>query len=123
MTIRVLEGDLSVCKVRRIDESYLEDPFCFIGKTDCELSLVCLTGHAPSSFIAREDGWRAMRIEGELDFSLIGILSSISKILADNKIGIFAVSTYNTDYILVKKEDLARAVSSLEDAGYKIVRG
>jgi hypothetical protein len=63
--------------------------------------------------VAREDGWRGFRIEGVLDFSLIGILSLISTILADNQIGIFAVSTYNTDYILVKDENFDRAMDPL----------
>ena len=53
-----------------------------------------------------DDGWKMMRIQGVLDFSLIGILSKISAVLADNKIGIFAVSTFNTDYILVKEENI-----------------
>jgi len=69
---------------------------------------------------AREDGWKGFRIEGILDFSLIGILSKISAILADNKIGIFAVSTYNTDYILVKEGDLERAAQALSKAGYVV---
>ena len=74
----------------------------------------------PSETTAREDGWKGFRIEGVLDFSLIGILSKISTILAENKIGIFAVSTYNTDYILVKEENFERALSVLSEAGYEI---
>ena len=70
--------------------------------------------------IERDDGWKAFRIQGVLDFSLIGILSRISAILAENKIGIFAVSTYNTDYILVKKEKYQRALEALETAGYRV---
>ena len=74
----------------------------FIGSTDAELSLVCETDRVPRRTLAREDGWRALRIVGQLDFSLTGILSRIATILADEKIGIFAVSTYNTDYILFR---------------------
>ena len=70
--------------------------------------------------IERDDGWKAFRIQGVLDFSLIGILSRISAILAENKIGIFAVSTYNTDYILVKKENYQRALKALETEGYMV---
>ena len=58
----------------------------------------------PKDALERDDGWRAFRIQGVLDFSLIGILSAISAVLAENHIGIFAVSTYNTDYILTKEE-------------------
>lgn len=83
--------------------------------------LVCLTDDVPDNVIERNDGWRAFRIEGTLDFSLVGILSKISGILADNGIGIFALSTYDTDYILTKAENFDRAVHALEGAGYKIV--
>ena len=78
--------------------------FYFIGKTDEEVSLVCKTEDAPLNTIERDDGWREFRIQGVLNFSLIGILSKLSGILAEHQIGIFAVSTYNTDYILVKEE-------------------
>ena len=80
----------------------------FCGKTDEELSLVCLTKDVPAAAEPRDDGWKAFRIQGVLDFSLMGILSKLSGILAENHIGIFAVSTYNTDYILVKKENFTR---------------
>ena len=69
-----------------------------------------------------EDGWRAFRIQGELDFSLIGILAGISAVLAENKIGIFVVSTYNTDYVLTKADDFERALGLLESRGYGIAR-
>ena len=95
--------------------------FYFIGKTDEELSLVCRTEDTPSLTIERDDGWRGFRIQGTLDFSLIGILSKISGILAEHKIGLFAVSTYNTDYILVKEENFERALSTLNSEGYSVV--
>ena len=71
--------------------------------------------------LAREDGWRAFRIEGVLDFSLIGILAGISGILAENKIGIFVVSTYNTDYVLTKEESFERAMALLARHGYTVL--
>ena len=120
MKIKKLPYDLTVCKVADISAAGLNDEFFFVGKTDEEISLVCKTSAVPASTIAREDGWKGFRIEGVLDFSLIGILSKISTILAENKIGIFAVSTYNTDYILVKKENFERALSVLAEAGYEI---
>lgn len=69
----------------------------------------------------RDDGWKAFRIQGILDFSFIGILSAISDILAENKIGIFAISTFNTDYILTKAENYQKAIELLADAGYIIL--
>ena len=99
----------------------MESDFCFIGKTDEELSLVCKTEDTPANTVERDDGWRGFRIQGILDFSLIGILSKLSGILADHKIGIFALSTYNTDYILVKEENYERAMTILASEGYTIV--
>lgn len=120
MKIKKLLYDLSVCKVADVSVVGLNDEFFFVGKTDEEISLVCKTEDVPSETTAREDGWKGFRIEGVLDFSLIGILSKISTVLAENKIGIFAVSTYNTDYILVKEENFERALSVLAEAGYEI---
>lgn len=121
MELKKLEHILSVCKVADLAEINLAADFYFIGKTDEELSLVCRTEDAPEKTLQREDGWRGFRIQGVLDFSLIGILSKISGILAENKIGIFAVSTYNTDYILVKEDNYERALSVLASAGYTVV--
>ena len=120
MVIKKINGNFTVCKVTDYSQVNLDAEFCFTGKTDEERSLVCLTADTPSNTIEREDGWRAMRIEGVLDFSLVGILSKISGLLADARIGIFAVSTYNTDYILVKAEDEMKALQTLEAAGYQV---
>ena len=121
MRIKKMKDSFSVCKVEDFSMTDVDDEFCFIGKTDEEKSVVCLTRHVPANATHRDDGWRAFRIEGVLDFSLIGILSKISGILAENKIGIFAVSTFNTDYILVKEENFERALKVLGEAGYQIV--
>ena len=94
--------------------------FCFTAKTDEEISLVCKTEDVPEKTLVRDDGWKGFRIEGILDFSLIGILSKISSILAENRIGIFAVSTYNTDYIFVKEENFSKAINALKDSGYNV---
>lgn len=120
MKLKTLPYDLSVCKVAELSAINLTADFYFVGKTDEEISLVCRTEDAPMTTTAREDGWRGFRIEGVLDFSLIGILSKLTAILAENGIGIFAVSTYNTDYILVKTEFYERAISSLRNAGYEV---
>lgn len=98
-----------------------KNAYCFIGKTDEENSLVCITENVPDNVITRDDGWKAFRIQGVLDFSLIGILAKISSLLAENNIGIFAISTYNTDYILTKKDNYLKALEVLSCAGYKVV--
>lgn len=122
MKLKVLDANLSVCKVKALGDISAFGEYCFAAVTDEEISLVCKTERVPRETTAREDGWRGFRIEGELDFSLIGILAKISGILAENKIGIFAVSTYNTDYILTKEENFERALSALGSAGYDIER-
>ena len=121
MEIKRINYHFSVCKVRDFSEVDLTKEFCFIGKTDEENSLVCTTENVPDNVLEREDGWRAVRIQGILDFSLIGILSQISAVLAKNKIGIFAISTYNTDYILMKEENFEKAIKVLTEDGYQIV--
>ena len=121
MKLKKLDYDLTVCKVASELDVDLSKEFYFIGKTDEEYSIVCITEDTPAGVIERDDGWKGFRIQGELDFSLIGILSKLSGILAENEIGIFAVSTFNTDYILVKKENFDRALKVLALAGYDII--
>lgn len=81
----------------------------------------CITESCPKNTIKCDDGWKGFRIKGVLDFSLIGILAKISDLLAKNKIGIFAVSTYNTDYIFTKEDNYKKALDVLNNAGYEIV--
>ena len=120
MKLKILPHNLTVCKVANMQDISLEKDFYFVGKTDEEISLVCKTEDTPVNATDRDDGWRGFRIEGTLDFSLIGILSRLSSILAENEIGIFAISTYNTDYILVKDVNYDRAMRVLAEAGYMI---
>lgn len=122
MKLQVIDAELSVCKVKALGDISSLGKYCFVGVTDEENSLVCQTKFAPKNALSREDGWRAFRIEGELDFSLIGILARISAVLAEKEIGIFAVSTYNTDYILTKEENFETALAALGSAGYEIER-
>ena len=77
----------------------------------------------PENTFAREDGWRAFRVQGTLDFALVGILAKIASVLAEERISIFALSTYNTDYVLVKEKEFVRAMDALKKNGYKIDRG
>ena len=120
MELKLLHKDFSVCKVEDFSQVNLDAEFCFLGKTDEENSLVCMTDEVPSNVIQRDDGWKGFRIQGVLDFSLIGILAEISVILAENGISIFAVSTYNTDYILIKIEKYQKALDVLKASGYQI---
>ena len=122
MELKEIDVEFSVCKVEDFSLIDLNEEFVFTGHTDEERSLVCPTHLVPDNTTERNDGWKCFRIEGMLDFSLIGILSRISACLAENDIGIFAVSTFNTDYILTHKEDFDRAIQLLNKEGYKILQ-
>ncbi|MDL2236892.1 ACT domain-containing protein [Christensenellaceae bacterium OttesenSCG-928-K19] len=118
MQLKWIDGNFSVCRLYEAPATPLPGSFAFYAKTDNELSLVCQTECVPESVQKREDGWCMFRIEGQLDFALTGILAGISSILANEKIGIFAVSTYDTDYILIKEEQAQAAQSVLQQHSY-----
>ena len=120
INLESLDVSFSVCKVPDYSGVDIEQPFVFIGCTDEEKSLVCPYELVPDNTTHREDGWVGFRICGELEFSLIGVLAGISKVLAQNKVGIFVISTYNTDYVLVKEENFEKAVRELREAGYGV---
>ena len=121
MEIKKIDEEFSVCQVEDYTYANLDSEYCFIGKTDEEKSLVCSVSEVPANVIKRDDGWRAFRIQGVLDFSLIGILAKITSVLADNGFLLFAVSKNNTDYVIVKKETLQDVLEVLAAAGYEIV--
>ena len=120
MQIKKIYHNFSVCQVEDYSLVNLEADYSFIAKTEEERSLVCITKEVPSNVIRRDDGWKAFCVQGVLDFSLIGILSKISTILAERGISIFAVSTYNTDYILIKDTNYEKALEVLKSSGYEI---
>lgn len=113
--VEPLDIRFSVCKVSDYSDVDIEQPFVFTAITDEEKSLVCPVESVPDNTLIREDGWRAFRVCGVLDFSLIGILARIAGILAERGISIFAVSTYNTDYILTKEENFDKALNALRE--------
>lgn len=119
--LQKLTYDLAICKAEDLSQFNTNEEIFFIGKTDEELSVVCCESAVPGNVTDKDTGWNAFRITGILDFSLIGIISKITTILADNKIGLFVVSTYNTDYVLIKKENFENAVKVLSDHGYEFV--
>ena len=121
MEIKKIDHNFSVCQVEDYSLVNLNSEYSFIGETDEEKSLVCITDEVPANVIQRDDGWKAFRIQGGLDFSLIGILAKIAAALADNGISIFAVSTYNTDYVLMKRENYQKALDVLKALGYMII--
>lgn len=122
LRIRLLQGTYAVCQIKdteNILNCFDEKDFFSITKTEDEISVVMLQDKI-SSDVKVEKDWRILKVEGTLDFSLIGILAKISGILAKNSISIFVISTFNTDYILVKEEKVEKAILVLSKEGYEI---
>jgi len=120
MELQRLGLDFSVCKIDSIEQVDFTREFVFLSKTDDEISLVIESAYTPPDAIAIEAGWSALKISGVLDFDMIGVIAKISEILAAANIGIFVVSTYNTDYIFFKTECFERGVQALSRNGYTI---
>ena len=121
ITLEILNPPFTVCKVSDYHEVGLDQSFTFIGNTDKEKSLVCPSDLVPDNATNREDGWKGFRIAGQLDFSLVGILAKIAKILASQGLSIFAISTFDTDYVFVKDENFEKAIKTLKGNHYRII--
>ncbi|SOC43725.1 ACT domain-containing protein [Ureibacillus acetophenoni] len=123
MKLKMLDSTFSVVKVPPTETIPLwainADMFS-ITKTDEELSIVCPSECLPSNeeYKYVENDWMCIKVEGILDFSLTGILSSLANTLAKNQISIFAISTYNTDYLLIKSHSIEKAKVVLENEGH-----
>ncbi len=120
MELLLLKEPLTVFQVGTLKEVDLSINPLNISVTADEISVVAPTSQVPAKTLNREDGWQMFKIEGVLDFSLIGILAKISGALAKEKISIFALSTFNTDYILVKSDKIHNAVRTLNTNGFPV---
>ncbi len=125
LTLQLLPGRLAVC---RLDADAMlpnwasSGSFLSLTRSNAELSIVCPQEQVPDG-VRAEPGWRCLRVEGPLDFSLTGVLASLADPLAAAGVGIFVVSTYDTDYLMVQERDLARGIDALERAGHAVERG
>lgn len=123
LTLKVLDKRFAVCKLdnkQPIPMWVLKSrDFYSITRTHEEMSIISIEDSVPEG-VEKEGGWKALKIEGVLDFSMIGVISSITALLAEKGISVFVMSTYNTDYILVKDEELEKAVEVLSSK-YKLV--
>lgn len=124
LRLAVLPEKLAICRLEphtTLPTWATVSTFFSITQTEDELSIVCPERNIPAS-VRCERSWRALKIAGPLDFSLVGILAAIAAPLADAGISMFALSTYDTDYVLVKKEALEHAVAVLSKDGHHILR-
>ena len=122
LELSVLPEELAITRLSPsspIPSWALAGAFQSVTRTDDELSIVCASGAVPEN-AASERGWRALRVAGPLEFSLTGILASLAGPLADEGISVFALSTYETDYLLVEERNLQRAADALRRAGHRV---
>ncbi len=121
ISLNALPELLSVCRLNSVPAFPSQSHgFWSLTRTGDEISLVCPSDEAPRDALRREDGWRAFRVAGTLDFSLIGILAPLLQVLADAKVSVFALSTFDTDYVLVRDYAFSQAASALSAAGYPV---
>lgn len=118
--LTVLSHALTVCKLPPNADVDVSGGFLFFARTSQEVSLVCETEYVPPSTLMTEHGWTALQVDGTLDFGLTGIIAGISSVLANRSIPVFVVSTYDTDYVLVKESTLESTIKALKEAGYAI---
>ncbi|MBU3136070.1 ACT domain-containing protein [Clostridium gasigenes] len=124
LTMKLLKEKYGVCrldKANSIPNWAIEGEFYSITKTEDELSIVCLQESIPTD-IKYEKDWKVLKVEGPLDFALVGILACISSLMASQGISIFAISTYDTDYILIKEKDIDNAIELLLNDKYAVIR-
>src|SRR5262245_46962412 len=122
MTLKVLDGSFAICRFDSADSLPAwagRGPFISITRAGEELSVVCPQEVVPEGVRCERD-WRCLRIVGTLDFALVGVLASLLVPLADACVSVFAVSTFDTDYLLVKQADLQRAVDAVLQAGHAL---
>ena len=123
MTITSVDGAFSIWRLdpqSEIPEGLLKSgSFISVTKTVEEISIVCETGAPVSGLGSKEEsGWRLLKVEGPLDFSITGLLASMSGALARESVSVFAISTYDTDYLLVRETALEAAKNALSAAGF-----
>jgi hypothetical protein len=120
LEIRLLAPRMAICRLEPDSDlpAWVKgDSFCTITRTDEELSIVCPEA-AVSGSVFCDKGWRCLKIKGPLDLSETGVLYALASPLAEAEISLFALSTFSTDYLLVKEKDLERAISVLSQQGH-----
>jgi ribosomal protein S18 acetylase RimI-like enzyme len=125
LRISLLEGQMSVCRLSaasKVPDWASEGGFCSITRTSEELSVVCPEVAVPEG-VRCEGGWRVLKLAGPFEFSEVGVLLSVAAPLAEAGVEIFVISTFDTDYVLLREEGLGSAVSALRTWGQEVADG
>ncbi|MEJ2223384.1 MAG: ACT domain-containing protein [Desulfobacterales bacterium] len=123
LSLRILPGRMAVSRFEPtapLPDWMGEVGFFSLTRTDAELTIVCPEAHLAPGAIS-ETGWRCFKVQGLLDFSEIGIIFSVTRPLAENGVSVFVISTFDTDYFMVKEKDLAKAIDALTAAGHQVL--
>lgn len=122
LSLSLMPEILAVCRLAAdapLPFEALQGEFWAVTRTADELSVIIPEGYVPAGWQA-EKGWRCLKVLGPLEFDIVGVVSSISSVLAGADIPIFVISTYDTDYILINQNHIDRAVQALKEAGHSI---
>lgn len=121
--LQLLPGNLAVCRLEPdcpVPDWAMQSPFYSVTRTADEVSVVCAESAVPED-VKAERGWRILQVGGPLDFALTGVLARLTVPLAEAGLGVFALCTYDTDYLLIRNRDVPAAVAALRAAGHSIV--
>ena len=124
LSFSLLKDTFTICKFKNemeIPSSIKASPFYSITRTADELSVVCEQSRIPEHFTEINRDWCVLKVIGPLDFSLMGIIADISAILKSEEISIFTISTYQTDYVLVKSSNVDKAIEALKTKGHTFI--
>jgi hypothetical protein len=124
VALRVLADRLAVCRLPATAPwpgPASAAGFWSVTRTDAELSVVCPEDAVPGGGAVRvEQGWRALEVAGPLDFSMVGVMAGLAVPLAEAGVSVFVVSTYDTDYVLVRSTAITQAIAALHEAGHTV---
>ena len=122
ITLKQLDGAYAVSRVSHLDKipDWVDgEGFVSINRTDDELSIVCLQNRVPAN-VTTEFGWACFKFLGPFEFDDAGVLLSVIRPLSESGMGVFAISTYNGDTLLLKKTDVGTAVTLLKASGHSV---
>ena len=118
--LELLSGNYVICRLNPAEPvpEWPGGELLSVTRTPDELTIICRDDNVPDE-VQSEPGWRCLRVAGKLDFSLVGVIARITTVLADAEISVFTISTFDTDYFLVREIDLDRAMKAWNEAGMK----